>query len=127
MYSVKSNEELPMLLAAAPGYNFVKYQVLTLAETSDSDTVLRKLNNELPAAPPNPLLTPWVAYQATGSNLEISPLPLYALKPFFKLRYQRCFASLQTIASHDAPEIIATWPRACVVHRQQIFGRPARH
>jgi hypothetical protein len=32
-----------MLLAAAPVYNFAKYQVLPLAEMSDPDTVLRKL------------------------------------------------------------------------------------
>ena len=43
IYNVKSNEELDMLLAAAPVYNFAKYQVLPLAEMSDPDTVLRKL------------------------------------------------------------------------------------
>lgn len=45
IYSVKSNEELDMLLAAAPVYNFAKYQVLPLAEMSDADTVLQKLKN----------------------------------------------------------------------------------
>jgi muconolactone delta-isomerase len=43
IYNVKSNEELDMLLAAAPVYNFAKYDVLPLAEMSDPDTVLRKL------------------------------------------------------------------------------------
>ncbi len=43
IYNVRSNEELDMLLAAAPVYNFAKYQVLPLAEMSDPDTVLRKL------------------------------------------------------------------------------------
>ncbi len=43
IYNVKSNEELDLLLAAAPVYNFAKYQVLPLAEMSDPDTVLRKL------------------------------------------------------------------------------------
>ena len=45
IYSVKSNEELDMLLAAAPVYNFAKYKVLPLAEMSDPDTVLQKLKN----------------------------------------------------------------------------------
>jgi len=52
---------------------------------------------------------------------------LYALEPLFKLRNQWCFACLETIASHDAPEKIATGPWACVVHRQQVFGRSARY
>ena len=45
IYSVKSNEELDMLLAAAPVYNFAKYKVLPLAEMSDPGTVLQKLGN----------------------------------------------------------------------------------
>ena len=45
IYSVKSNEELDMLLAAAPVYNFAKYKVLPLAEMSDDDTVLQRLKN----------------------------------------------------------------------------------
>ena len=45
IYSVKSNEELDMLLAAAPVCNFAKYKVLPLAEMSDPDTVLQKLKN----------------------------------------------------------------------------------
>ena len=52
---------------------------------------------------------------------------LYALESLFKLRYQRCFTSLETITSHDAPEKIATWPRARIVHCQHIFGRSARY
>ncbi len=43
IYNVKSNEELDMVLAAAPVYNFAKYQVMPLAEMSDPDTILRKL------------------------------------------------------------------------------------
>jgi len=43
IYNVKSNEELDLLLAASPVYNFAKYEVLPLAEMSDPDTVLRKL------------------------------------------------------------------------------------
>jgi muconolactone delta-isomerase len=43
IYNVKSNEELDMLLAAAPVYNFARCRVLPLAEMSDPDTVLRKL------------------------------------------------------------------------------------
>ena len=54
-------------------------------------------------------------------------MPLYTLESFLKLRNQRCFASLETIPSHDAPEKIAAGRRACVVHRQHIFGRPACH
>jgi len=45
IYNVKSNEELDMLLAAAPVYNFAEYQVLPLAEMSNADTVLRKLQS----------------------------------------------------------------------------------
>jgi len=37
--------------------------------------------------------------------------------PFFKLRNQWCFASLETIASHDPTKEIAIWPLTCVVHR----------
>ena len=44
IYNVKSNEELDMLLAASPVYNFASYEVLPLAEMSDPDTVLRKLS-----------------------------------------------------------------------------------
>ena len=43
IYNVKSNEELDLLLAAAPVYNFAHYQVMPLAEMSDPDTVLRKI------------------------------------------------------------------------------------
>lgn len=41
IYNVKSNEELDLLLAMAPVYNFAKYEVLTLADMSNP-TVLRK-------------------------------------------------------------------------------------
>jgi muconolactone delta-isomerase len=40
IYKVNSNEELDVLLAAAPVYNFAKYQVMALAEMTDADTVL---------------------------------------------------------------------------------------
>jgi muconolactone delta-isomerase len=42
IYNVKSNEELDLLLAMAPVYNFAHYEVLTLADMTDPDTVLRK-------------------------------------------------------------------------------------
>ena len=45
IYKVKSNEELDLLLAAAPVYNYAEYEVLPLAEMSDPDTVLRKLRS----------------------------------------------------------------------------------
>ncbi len=41
--NANSDEELDMQLAAAPVYNFAKYQVLPLGEVSDPDTVLRRL------------------------------------------------------------------------------------
>lgn len=43
IYNVKSNEELDLLLAMAPVYNFARYEVLTLAEMTDPETVLHKL------------------------------------------------------------------------------------
>jgi muconolactone delta-isomerase len=42
IYNVESNEELDMLLAAAPVYNFATYQVLPLAEMSDPSAVLQE-------------------------------------------------------------------------------------
>lgn len=42
IYNVKSNEELDLLLAMAPVYNFAKYDVLPLADMSNIDTVLKK-------------------------------------------------------------------------------------
>lgn len=42
IYKVKSNEELDLLLAMAPVYNFAKYEVLPLADMSNPDTVLHK-------------------------------------------------------------------------------------
>src|SRR6476661_2492847 len=51
---------------------------------------------------------------------------LYALESLFKLRDQRSFAGLETIASHDAPEKIAA-RMMCIVHGHQIFGGSARH
>lgn len=41
IYDVASNEELERLLAAAPVYNFARYQVLPLAEMDTPATVLR--------------------------------------------------------------------------------------
>src|SRR4029077_6886014 len=52
---------------------------------------------------------------------------LHALESLFKLRDQRSFAGLETVASHDAPKITATRPRVRIVHGHQIFGRPACH
>ena len=52
---------------------------------------------------------------------------LYALESLFKLRDQRSFAGLETVASHDAPKITATRPRVRIVYGHQIFGRPACH
>ena len=42
IYDVESNEELDMLLAQAPVYNFASYQVLPLAEMRDPYTVAGK-------------------------------------------------------------------------------------
>jgi hypothetical protein len=54
-------------------------------------------------------------------------VPLHALESFFKLRDQRSFAGLETIATHDAPQKIATCPLVRIVYSQYIFGRPAHH
>ena len=51
---------------------------------------------------------------------------LHALESLFKLRDQRSFAGLETLASHDAPEKIATRVM-CIIHGHQIFGGSARH
>lgn len=42
IYKVKSNEELDLLLAMAPVYNFAKYEVLPLADMANPETVLAK-------------------------------------------------------------------------------------
>ena len=42
IYKVKSNEELDLLLAMAPVYNFARYEVLPLADMADPATVLAK-------------------------------------------------------------------------------------
>lgn len=42
IYSVKSNEELDLLLAMAPVYNYAHYEVLALADMSDPATVAGK-------------------------------------------------------------------------------------
>jgi len=42
IYNVNSNEELDMLLAMAPVFNFAKYEVLPLADMTNPDAVLRK-------------------------------------------------------------------------------------
>ena len=42
IYNVKSNEELDLLLAMSPVYNYARYDVLPLAEMSDPATVLGK-------------------------------------------------------------------------------------
>ena len=51
---------------------------------------------------------------------------LHALESLLKLRDQRSFAGLETVASHDAPEKIATRVM-CIIHGHQIFGGSARH
>jgi len=40
IYNVKSNEELDLLLAMAPVYNYAHYEVLALADMSDPATVI---------------------------------------------------------------------------------------
>ena len=40
IYNVKSNEELDLLLAMAPVYNYARYEVLPLADMSDRARVL---------------------------------------------------------------------------------------
>jgi hypothetical protein len=52
---------------------------------------------------------------------------LDAVESLFKLGDERSFAGLETITSHDPPEIIAVWSLVRVVHSQQIFGRSACH
>ena len=42
IYNVKSNEELDLLLAMSPVYNYAKYDVLPLAEMTDPATLLGK-------------------------------------------------------------------------------------
>ena len=42
IYKVKSNEELDLLLAMAPVYNYAHYEVLPLADMSDPATVVGK-------------------------------------------------------------------------------------
>jgi len=51
---------------------------------------------------------------------------LHALKTLFKLGDQRGFARGETVAAHDAPEIIAIRSLMPVVHGHHIFGRPTR-
>jgi muconolactone delta-isomerase len=42
IYKVDSNEELDRLLASAPVFNYAKYEVLTLAEMTDPETIASK-------------------------------------------------------------------------------------
>ena len=42
IYKVNSNEELDLLLAMAPVYNYAKYEVLPLADMADPARVVRK-------------------------------------------------------------------------------------
>ena len=63
-----------------------------------------------------------IEYQTKGHLLVL----LHALESLFKLRDQRSFAGLETVASHDAPEKIVTRVM-CIVHGHQIFGVAARH
>jgi hypothetical protein len=57
-----------------------------------------------------------IAWRTVG-DLEMC---LCTLSTFSKLHGKRCFTRLETIVSFDTPEKIAAWPRACVVHYQQI-------
>ena len=43
IYKVKSNEELDLLLAMAPVYNYAHYEVLPLADMAEPATVVGKL------------------------------------------------------------------------------------
>ena len=43
IYNVNSNEELDLLLAMSPVYNFAHYEVLPLADMSDPATVIGKM------------------------------------------------------------------------------------
>src|SRR5579863_2820124 len=43
IYKVKSNEELDLLLAMAPVYNYARYEVLALADMNDTASSLGKL------------------------------------------------------------------------------------
>ena len=49
---------------------------------------------------------------------------LDAVEAFFELGDERSFSRLETVATHDAPEIIATRP-VRIVDGHQIFGRAA--
>ncbi len=42
IYNVKSNEELDLLLAMAPVYNYARYEVLPLADMAGAESVLAK-------------------------------------------------------------------------------------
>jgi len=42
IYNVKSNEELDLLLAMAPVYNYAHYEVLALADMTDPATIIGK-------------------------------------------------------------------------------------
>ncbi len=44
IYKVKSNEELDLLLAMAPVYNFAHYDVMPLADMSGASALLGKQN-----------------------------------------------------------------------------------
>ncbi len=51
---------------------------------------------------------------------------LHTLESLFKLRDQRSFVGLETVACHDAPEKIASRPLMGIVYGHQIFGTGTR-
>src|SRR5271165_802486 len=53
------------------------------------------------------------------SSCSLAHVVLHALESLFKLRDERGFAGLKTVASHDAPEKIAVLVR--IVHGQKVF------
>ena len=52
---------------------------------------------------------------------------LDAVESFFELGDKWSLAGLQTVATHDTPEIIAIRSSVPVVHGHHIFGRSACH
>ena len=52
---------------------------------------------------------------------------LDVVESFFKLGNEWSFARGETVAAHDAPEIIAFRPLVPVVHSHDIFGRSGCH
>jgi hypothetical protein len=63
---------------------------------------------------------PWFAYDNCALMKFLLGFGLlHAFKGLFKLRYQWRLASLQAVASHDAPQVHTGL--VCVVNRQTVF------